>query len=99
MDCPTCGFVIDITPSEKRYKRRVDVKKYCTITTKDGFAYTAHTVDVSKMGFGIEIDSSVMFTPKEKVKVTIEEMGIQSDAVVVWVKEQSDSVVRAGLRL
>ncbi|OGP64904.1 MAG: hypothetical protein A3K22_00795 [Deltaproteobacteria bacterium RBG_16_42_7] len=96
VNCPFCGFFIKYDALIKREEQRDIINKNCYLFRYD-LSVSAQALDISKKGAGIVITGAMPFEKDDALRIVIKDIGIDSDAQVVWVKRFDNAVSRVGL--
>ena len=82
---------------KNRIEERLPLQKGCIIANRSGSMET-QTVDMSIMGLGVKIDSTLQFKNGCKLDVFIPSIGRNSLAKLMWIKKDSNNTTRLGLK-
>ena len=97
--CPFCGYTFEIPEKERRRDERYAIQKDCSIL-KEGNIILARTFNISKRGLGLKVTGPMSFdvARHDLVHIIINDLEIDSDAMVVWVKRFNGLIHKMGLR-
>ncbi|MFQ5736706.1 MAG: PilZ domain-containing protein [Thermodesulfobacteriota bacterium] len=95
--CPYCNFEFKSNYPSGRHEERSEIRKGCVII-KGSLRLEAEVVDISHRGVGVKIDSTAPLHANETIHITIQDLEIDADARVVWVKAREGYVTQTGLR-
>jgi len=94
--CPYCSFELSNKEPVRRQEERSEIDKRCLIV-KGAVSLNATATDISQRGVGIRINKAVPINIDDSIHVIIEELDIDSDARVVWVKQANNLGTETGL--
>ncbi|GMT42993.1 MAG: hypothetical protein IEMM0002_1404 [bacterium] len=95
--CPYCGFFFNVLDQHRRREARNKIERECVLSRGD-LRVTAHTLDISKCGIGLQMDGWIPFERNDSLHVVVKGFDIDSDGLVVWVTRSNGSGSKAGLR-
>ncbi|MCX5909191.1 MAG: PilZ domain-containing protein [Deltaproteobacteria bacterium] len=87
--CPFCGFIFSGKFGQERRREARFPKEIPFTLSYQGQDFSAHTIDISPKGVGIEIFGAVPVEKQDTLNLAIESLGISS-ARVMWVRKTSN---------
>jgi len=81
-----------------RTEVRLPLQNECILYNRFGFIKT-QTADLSKMGLGVETDTTLPFKDDCELTAVIPGVGIFPQAQLMWTKKDFNNMTRLGLKL
>ncbi|MFQ5735868.1 MAG: PilZ domain-containing protein [Thermodesulfobacteriota bacterium] len=94
--CPYCNFDLRTKTPVRRKEERAEIKTGCLLV-KGSLNLSATATDISPKGVGIVINDAAPLHIDDSIHVIIEELDIDSDAKVVWIRQADGSRTETGL--
>jgi len=94
--CPYCSFDLHASEPVRRQEERAEIKKDCLLV-KGALSLAATATDISQKGVGIRIHKAAPINIDDSIHIVIEELDIDSDARVVWIKQADGPMTETGL--
>ncbi len=96
LSCPYCGFSFNSVEGEGRAEKRAAIERICRLV-KDNGSHVARTVDISRAGLCINVNSPVELAADDVIHVKVKDFDLDTDARVVWVRRIDEATSKAGL--
>lgn len=94
--CPYCNFDLHTIAPVRRQEERSEIEKDCLLV-KGALNLNATATDISQKGVGIRLKEAAPLNIDDSIHIIIEELDIDSDAKVVWIKQANGSGTETGL--